>query len=76
MKKLLPLLIVAGALPACNNTDSDTTLRSVDSSTKAAADTIKASFDTAAKKGDSMISATVDSVRLKLSRRVDSVKKH
>jgi uncharacterized lipoprotein YajG len=67
MKKLL-LVLAIGSLAACNSSSSES---KVDSTAKAATDTIAAVVDSAKAKVDSAVSAAKDSLKAK----VDSVKK-
>ncbi len=68
MKKLF-LVAAIGAFAACNNSTGSEA--KVDSTVKAATDTIKATVDSAKVAVDSTVKAAVDSVKAK----VDSVKK-
>jgi hypothetical protein len=67
MKKLL-LVLAIGSFAACNGSSSE---NKVDSTAKAATDTIAAVVDSAKAKVDSAVSAAKDSLKAK----VDSVKK-
>ena len=74
MKKLIAILLVAGAFTACNGSGSSAS--STDSATKAAADTtMKAASDSAVKKMDSTAAAVTDSAKSKMSAVKDSAKK-
>ena len=74
MKKLFAILVVAGALVACNNS-SESAASSVDSAAKAATDTVKNAVDTTMKKVDSTAKAMVDTAKAKVSAAADSAKK-
>jgi len=67
MKKLL-LVLAIGSFAACNSSSTET---KVDSTVKAATDTVSAVADSAKAKVDSTVKAAVDTMKAK----VDSVKK-
>ena len=74
MKKLIAILLVAGAITACNSSESAAS--GTDSATKAATDTtMKAASDSAVKKMDSTASAVADTAKSKMSAVKDSAKK-
>ena len=74
MKKLIAILLVAGAITACNSSGSAAS--SADSAAKAATDTtMKAASDSAVKKADSVVSGVADSAKSKMSAVKDSAKK-
>ncbi len=74
MKKLIAILVVTGAMAACNNS-TDSAASSVDSAAKAAADSVKATVDTTVKKIDSTAKAAIDTAKAKVKAVADSAKK-
>jgi outer membrane PBP1 activator LpoA protein len=72
MKKLLAILVLAGALTACNNS-SESAASSADSTIKAAADSMKVAADTMVKKMDSGMNAAVDSAKSKMGAAADKM---
>jgi len=73
MKKLLGILVIAGAMTACNNSTETTT--TIDSTVKAVADTVKTAVDSAVHKIDSSAKAVVDTAKAKIGAAADSAKK-
>lgn len=72
MKKLLTILVVAGALTACNNS-SDSAANTADSTIKAAADSMKVATDTMVNKMDSGMKNVVDSAKSKMGAAADKM---
>ena len=70
MKKLLLVLAIGAFVASCNNA-ADTTAAAVDSTAKAAVDTLTVKADSAKAVVDSTVKAAIDTVKAK----ADSLKK-